>query len=470
MSTLQTLADQVWAWADDPGAPSGKRIPVLCARPVLARPPMPVGIREPVPTPEGDQPGSAEFRYWNLAAALRRAADYWGALMPEGRAWRPEVGELLQATLDAGDDLNAYYDRAGVAFFHHAVGGLVVYSGESPDVVCHEIGHAVLDSLQPELWSVASAECAAFHESFGDMSAVLCALQVDTVCAEAIAETHGDLACSSDLSRIAEQLGWAVRTLNPAAAEPDCLRNAANSFFYADPVGLPSRAPASRLSSEPHSFSRVFTGAFLRALAGMWRDQPHPDTAALRRVSVDMGQLLVAAVGSAPVVPGYFAQVAAHMLAADARMFGARYGRRLRTAFVRYGVLAPAAATSLSPDVLVRHCTKMAGAGMPALVPVTIPGEPYGLTCPITVAAPSAPTAPTRFSVAGAAADVGELAASDGAQVAASFVEDLFRGGRVAVPETLRGDADLTTDGEVLQTHEIRDTGEGPALVRRLFD
>jgi len=54
-------------------------------------------------------------------------------------------------------------------------------SGESPDVVCHELGHALLDSFKPQLFDAASMEVAAFHESFGDMSALLSALQLPSV-------------------------------------------------------------------------------------------------------------------------------------------------------------------------------------------------------------------------------------------------------------------------------------------------
>jgi hypothetical protein len=44
-------------------------------------------------------------------------------------------------------------------------------------VVCHELGHAILDALKPQLFNVASTEAGAFHEAFGDISAILCALQ-----------------------------------------------------------------------------------------------------------------------------------------------------------------------------------------------------------------------------------------------------------------------------------------------------
>jgi hypothetical protein len=47
--------------------------------------------------------------------------------------------------------------------------------------VCHELGHALLDSFKPQLFDAASIEVAAFHESFGDMSAILSALQLPGV-------------------------------------------------------------------------------------------------------------------------------------------------------------------------------------------------------------------------------------------------------------------------------------------------
>src|SRR5207237_4145036 len=141
--------------------------------------------------------------------ALRRGADFWGALLPRSTRWQP--GRTLRVTLDAGVDLNAYYDRRGLSFFHDTVGRTMVYSGESPDVVCHELGHAVLDTLRPQLWNAASDEVAAFHESFADMSAILSALQLPALREAVLAETGGKLFRSSRLSRLAEQLGWAFR-------------------------------------------------------------------------------------------------------------------------------------------------------------------------------------------------------------------------------------------------------------------
>src|SRR5260370_14525398 len=85
-------------------------------------------------------PGTAEFRYWTAAEALRRGADFWGALLP-GISW--EVGSILPVDLDFGADLNAFYDRERLKFFHGPAAGRTVFSAARPTLVHHALGHAV---------------------------------------------------------------------------------------------------------------------------------------------------------------------------------------------------------------------------------------------------------------------------------------------------------------------------------------
>ena len=383
------------------------------------------------------------------------------------------------ADLNAGVDLNAYYDREGLAFFRQHVSGVTVWSGESPDIVSHETGHAVLDALCPWMWDAASAEIAAFHESFGDMTAVLAGLRLATLREQVIGETGGELSRSSRLSRLAEQLGWAVRQLAPTLADPDCLRNASNELFYRDPVTLPPSAPASQLSSEPHSFSRVFTGAFLRSLAGMVHTVAatgHVDDEALRIAGEDAATLLVTAVTDTAAVPSYYAQVAAHLIEADQERFAGKYTSALQSAFVRHGILSPASAEAIIDDATAddeKPVERRIAPGIPhhrgaATAAVAVSGRPYGLSEDLTVrAAVESP----RFTVAPAAPSRGELAPTPGEDVAAAFVEDLFRQGRVAVPREYQRafTASAGVDG-TLRTHEVADNGTGLVLVRRVFD
>ena len=120
--------ETVSAWEDDPGTGVRLERPI----PDLAKP---LAFTFPAaPAPAGDYaPGTPEFRYWTAAEALRRGADYWTARTGLAQ-W--EVGASLPVILDEGEDLNAYYDRQALNFFHGpGADGGTVYSGESPDIV-----------------------------------------------------------------------------------------------------------------------------------------------------------------------------------------------------------------------------------------------------------------------------------------------------------------------------------------------
>jgi hypothetical protein len=422
--------DKINAWENDPGDganPSGGPL-IQQPTPALAAKPLPTKITHPAPGPAPSTfpPGSANFRYWTASAALRRGSDFWGAIVP-GLSW--QVGAVLPVDLDRGVDLNAYYDRVGLRFFHGNAGGRTIYSGESPDVVCHELGHAILDAIKPQLWNAASNEVAAFHESFGDVSALLCALQLQSLRVAVLTETANTVYRTSRLSRLAEQLGWAIRQSNPAAAEPDCLRNAVNSFFYRDPTSLPPQAPASSLSSEPHSFSRVFTAAMFEGLANMFHARPAQDQQNLLRTSEDAARILIAAVRATNVVPEFFSQVAAHALEVAQSQFGDMgYEAALRSAFVRHGILPPAMAINVMAKAL---------AGAPAASEASPPDLPlqqmsvaeYGLG--VATIAVHAAAQQKQFDVGGAAPALGATAPPPEDIVAKAFFESLLRRGRL---------------------------------------
>ncbi|PWJ05358.1 hypothetical protein DKG34_21315 [Streptomyces sp. NWU49] len=471
----QAAIPTVLVYEDDPGFPPRVNMPVPHPVPQLDTQPFPTAIADTAPQPNGAGPGTEAFRYWVAADALSRASQTWGPLVPAGTQWHSTVGRALTAHLNAGKDLNAFYDRKGLWFFRSTVTGVNVAACESPEVVAHETGHAILDALRPQLFDAASAEAAALHEAFGDISALLTSLHLEPLRIAVLAETQSDLELSSRVSRMAEQLGAAIRQGHPNAVDPDCLRNMSNSFFYRDPVHLPPSGPANTLSSEPHSFSRVFSGAFLKIVAGIFRQQDLQDQAGLARAAEIAGQLMVDAVVAAPVVSGYYAQVAGHMIAADQRRNGGMYGQSLRSAFIRHGILSlEAAATITEPEVARR------GAGMAEATPgggehegltaVTIQGSTYGVTQPLTL---SAPAEERRFGIAGSDPAGGSVRPTDPQQVATSFLEDLFRRGRVHVAEEHRSTTAFVDDSPSrLKTHEIKGsaTGEGLALVRRCFD
>ena len=471
---------QVFTWESDPfaqAAPTDPPVlatPILSAAPVLSpTDPLPIKISTPPPKPAGQfSPGTPEFRYWTAAEALRRGGDFWNKMTGVTK-WFRSVGKLLPVILDAGVDFNAFYDRHELEFFHGSVAGFgTVFSGESPDIVCHELGHAILDTLRPALFNAGFIETAAFHESFGDMSAILSALQLQSVRLHVLAETHGNLSRSSSLSRLAEQLGFAIRKIESAAVERDCLRNAANSFFYRDPSTLPPSAPASALSSEPHSFSRVFTGAFLEVLAGLLNVRAAgntPTEAELLQVSEKAATYLVEAIRSVPVVPAYYSQVAAAMVnAADPSDKNAVAG-----GFVHHGILSlPAAAAAVAMKTKMTAVVQKTGKGRDDLDKIAIPAAEYGFPAE-SVLVHGASEEGDRYDATGAAFAAGSISTMPSDKAAKDFLEDLLQLGRVEFSKERRGVGAFGSpfaQPSRRKTHKLVKEGQAMRLVRLGFD
>lgn len=461
-------AGVVSVWQDDPAS----KLPTI-SRPVpdLSRGALKFKIKgSAVPAAVHPQ-GTPAFRYWTAAEALRRGGDFWGPLMGLTR-WQP--GAVLGVSLDKGVDLNAYYDRTELAFFHETLGPITYYSGESPDVVCHEMGHACLDAHRPELFDAPFIEAGAFHESFGDMCAILSALQLPSVRAVALSALKQYK--PSQLSRCAEQLGEAIRKVNKDAVDKDCLRNAYNAFKYVDPQTLPDSAPATALCAEVHSFSRVFTGAFYEILSGMLNIRSKsPTDAILASVATDMARLLIDATAAAPVQPDYFAQVAAHMVDADTSRFGGKYRSALVTTFVKRGLVPKTAVQALTEHtgkaaaLTAAVTASMAAPPSTQFQKVTFNAQAYGLPADtVTVMAP----VERKPFLSAAAGLVHQYSGPDVVEQATHrFVKMLFAHNRVdSDSHTKKASVtDSTTRDKLRKTHVLTKTQDGLKLSRRLF-
>jgi hypothetical protein len=468
----------VACWEDDPGDPKTQpaRMPIEVPAPSQSATPLAFKLRGVAPAPEVYPVATPGFLYYAVASALRRTASFWGDMLPSGTRW--QVGAVLAVNVDAGVDLNAFYTRggmetAGLYFFHQAVRGRVFNSGESPDIASHEMGHALLDAIQPDLYDTQTIEAAALHESFGDMCAMLSALQVASFRDQVLNETGGTLNHSSRLSRLAEQLGAAIRMLRPDVTDPDCLRNASNSFFYRDPQTLPPNAPASQLSSQAHSFSRVFTGGFLDALAGMFKLAGAATSAQLQRVAEDMARIVVAGIAGAPVVPDYFSQVAASMIqAGEAAPFKGKYRDALKSAFVRRGLLSLQAAASLGalPRAArgrVAPSAARSAAARRALPMLAIPAAHYGLTQPILLVQSAAGR--KSLSVTGSSLQLGPVEPRSAQSAAQAYTEDLFQRGHVEVGKHARVHDGLVNPFS-FKTHRVTERDGSLVLERISFN
>lgn len=446
----------ILAWEDDPlsGAP-----PLERPRPTPPPANLAVSVASKAPPFAIHPPGSEAFRYWTGIEALTRGIGLWAPHVGR-RGWA--ATKRLRIHFDRGRDLNAYYDRTSLSFFHDVAGDRTIYSGESPDVVTHELGHAILDALRPELWDVMSAEVAAFHESFGDLSALLCALELESLRDAVLGETRGRLFRSSRVSRLAESLGWAIRQRRPELVAPDALRNAVNAFFYRIPETLPPSGPDSQLTSEPHSFSRVFTAGAFEAMALMLADSAKSPTARhLLRVARDFAAILVRAVERAAVVPAFFGEVASRMIEADRALYDGRSGDALRAAFVRRGLLSLESAAARTPRV-ARDVPQDA-----PLPLVRLAGAALGLGRRVVVVRAPAAGPSLSSHAAGLRARPAPAATPD--EAARAFVEYLLRRGRVDLGRHAeRGRA--AAHPRTRKTHTLARQAGRLALVRRCFD
>jgi hypothetical protein len=247
----------------------------------------------------------------------------------------------------AGNDLNAYYDRAYLKFFYfmNPKTKKVLYTCQSADIVAHEFGHAFLDILRPDLFSIQSYEAWAFHESFGDITAILSIMQWEQVIDRAIAQTSGDLMQSNIISRLAEEMGQTIYELTGGKEGhlAFALRDAVNDFHYVEPEKLKDDTQDNVLSRECHNFSRVWTGAWYEVMVRMYQknmaDGMAPKPALVSARDTAAVYLLHASLYADTV--RFFDAVARQMMHYDKVNNEGKYQAVMEEVFTRRNILRP---------------------------------------------------------------------------------------------------------------------------------
>ncbi len=298
--------------------------------------------------------GTPGFLFWQCREAALQAVRNWEALIGGNfNSWISNK-KKLRLRQNAGNDLNAYYDRSSLSFFEFTTGSKTTYSGASSDVVFHEAGHALLDQIRPDLWSSFYAEVGAFHEAFGDCFAVLSGLSTSKARQTVLANSPS-LSSMNFLEATAEDLSDGVRrelgAQHPAAAP----RHAFNSFQWQLPGTLPSFGPPSQLTSEVHSFARVFTGCLWDTLANVYASQLNPGQVALKKAGTIVGKLLVAGAQAAPDEPRFFRAVGRSMILADQQLNGGKHHLQIRDGFAAHNI-------SLGSSAMLAPTAMLAGA------------------------------------------------------------------------------------------------------------
>ncbi|MBM3129876.1 MAG: hypothetical protein FJ009_14785 [Chloroflexi bacterium] len=323
-------------------------------------------------------PGTPEFQAGQLYVVLTRTYNAWVDFFDRDFPWQSQVSHLAIVPR-AGEELNAYYDRHALKFCYAAnpLTRQMIYTCESSDIIAHECGHAILDAQHPEYWDALLSETTAFHEAFGDVAAVLSALDVPQVRALILAENGGDLRRSNSVTRLAEQMarGFYDAGYAHTVVSPDALRDLANQLKYRDPETLPGRTPAATLSSESHNFSRIFSGALYDALVGIYEQLRKENVAlspdaALAQARNDTGHLLAQGLLLAPQGDALFKTMAVALLMASQQNFGGAYFPILKKVFVARRLLKGREADALRDSAGALHAQTSALAGV-ASVPLS---------------------------------------------------------------------------------------------------
>lgn len=206
---------------------------------------------------------------------------------------------------------NAYYDRQKkeIKFFYFtAESGETIYTCRALDVVAHETGHAVLDSIKPGFMESWNPQTGGFHEAFGDITAIHLMFTNSEICHDVIVKSRLDLNNKNAFfTEMGEQFGLAIGMKHG-------LRNADNDLKMSDIQG-----------NEVHALSQVFTGAYYNILAavfpGEFRANMKTETPeqTLYRVTDELRAVLIQAVINAPAKNASYADLAEGMIKAASK-------------------------------------------------------------------------------------------------------------------------------------------------------
>jgi hypothetical protein len=296
------------------------------------------------------QPGTPEFLFWQCREAALISINVWEQLHQSLTTWSAEAAnpKRLKLVQDGGDDLNAFYDREHLAFFHHTFGNRTTFSGASTDVVAHEAGHAFLDLLRPELFVSNVTEQGAFHEAFGDCLAILVAL-FDKKTRQKLLQITSNLGAQNFVEGTAEDLSEGVKVelgASHPAAKP---RRALNTFQFQLPTTLPSSGGPDVLTSEIHSFGRLFSGCFYDTIRNIFNNAPGAkNEAKLLKAAKTAGKLLVLGAAQAPLAVRFFQSVGRAMVLADNATNGGANHTAISDAFKGHAILL-GASSALQP-------------------------------------------------------------------------------------------------------------------------
>jgi len=171
--------------------------------------------------------GMKTIRHFESALG-RKIVWYPRVLKPRGKAnevkdvrWPRDYVQRLRIHPHAIRDANAYYDpqKTALLFGYFAAadqsqganypGGLV-FTCLSPDIVAHEMTHAILDSIHHRYLEDTNPDVAAFHEGFADIVALLQRFTFGELVEHQLAASRGQIDGYTVFGELATQFGEAL--------------------------------------------------------------------------------------------------------------------------------------------------------------------------------------------------------------------------------------------------------------------
>ncbi len=272
--------------------------------------------------------------------AALRTLEVWETISTPFRFWHNRKRIIrLKPRRETG--FGASYERTSIGFDFHPLINPQFFVGASTDAVSHEIGHAILDAIRPELWDSFFAEVAAFHEGFSDCISLLVALTDDTILSALfVSVTHPAdvLTVGNATSQVAESVAKYYKNLHGSQNATSVPRRLRNNFQWAIPGTLPSNPTPNKLSSEPHSFGQVFSGCFYDCINNIYQNNGIHTKDGLLGAAITAGTILVPAILSAPLEVRFFRSVGKTMIHADNAINGGINHAQISSAFNSHSV------------------------------------------------------------------------------------------------------------------------------------
>ena len=190
----------------------------------------------------------------NTYGTVRQVIDMYEQLLGETIKWswqKNGINEPLSIRI-RNNDINARFLRKQkcVELDYYGPYGNWIYNCRTVDLIAHEVGHAILDSILPHL-NEGSPESRGIGEAFCDLVPMFLILSQKDLCEYIIKETSGDLQKESILSLFGVGHGYNHDHIN-------VLRNANNQIRY------------NCKEWSPYHYSQVLVGLLYNLLIEMY--------------------------------------------------------------------------------------------------------------------------------------------------------------------------------------------------------